>query len=42
MTTRKLVPVRAPVPLVPILKIQVSVADPTSVNVLPVSVTAAS
>jgi len=32
VTTEKLVPVRAPVPRVPILKIQVSVEDPLSVN----------
>jgi hypothetical protein len=41
MTTEKLVPVRAPVPLVPILKIQVSLEDPSSVNTPPVSVAAA-
>src|SRR5688572_5806596 len=41
MTTWKFVPVRAPVPLVPILKIQVSVEDPSSVN-LPVSAASAS
>jgi hypothetical protein len=37
MTTEKLVPVRAPVPLVPILKIQVSVEDPLSVKTPPVT-----
>jgi hypothetical protein len=42
ITTEKLVAVRAPVPRVPILKIQVSLADPTSVNTPPVSVEAAS
>ena len=41
MTTEKLVPVRAPVALVPILKIQMPVDGPASVNV-PVSVAAAS
>ena len=41
MTTEKPVPVRAPVPLVPTLKSQVSVADPLSVNVVRVNVAAA-
>src|SRR5450759_4231344 len=41
MTTEKLVPVRAPVPLVPILKIQTPVEGPLRVNVLPVDVAAA-
>src|SRR5882762_9298028 len=40
MTTAKLVPVRAPVPLVPILKIQTASAGPSSVNT-PVTVAAA-
>ena len=40
MTTEKLVPVRAPVPPVPILKIQTPSAGPSSVNV-PVNVAAA-
>ena len=37
----KLVPVRAPVPMVPILKVQIPVAGPSSVNA-PVNVAAAS
>jgi hypothetical protein len=42
MTTVKSVPVRAPMPPVPILKIQVSAADPSSVNTPPVYVADAS
>src|SRR5205823_12453576 len=38
MTTEKPVPVRAPVPLVPILNSQVSVEVPSSVNVVSVNV----
>jgi hypothetical protein len=41
MTTEKLVPVSAPVPLVPILKIQIPLEGPLSVNTLPVDVAAA-
>src|SRR6185436_10555114 len=39
--TEKLVPVRAPVPPVPILKIQTPSAGPSSVNVVRVNVTSA-
>src|SRR5688572_29334716 len=41
ITTEKLVPVSAPVPPVPILKIQVSLGEPSSVSTPPVSVAAA-
>src|SRR3954463_2754806 len=41
-TTEKLVPVNAPVPSVPILKIHVAFEEPASVNTLPVDVAAAS
>src|SRR2546430_11375567 len=41
MTTEKLVPVRAPVPRVPILKVQLAFGGPVSVNT-PVNVAAAS
>ena len=42
ITTEKLVPVRAPVPLVPIRNTHVSAGEPASVNTPPVSVTATS
>jgi hypothetical protein len=42
MTTLRPVPVRAPVPSVPILKIQVSLGPPVSVNVAVVNVNPAS